>query len=61
MRIALRAVYSRGSSGEAWVTSDGRQRIASMPPRRGESIERNDEHDEFIKKLTDYHVKRGYV
>ena len=32
-----------------------------MPPRRGESIERTDEYDEFVKKVAAYHEKRGYV
>lgn len=32
-----------------------------MPPRRGESIERSDARAEFIKKLEEYHEKRGYV
>lgn len=32
-----------------------------MAPRRGESIERNDEYEEFLKKLAEYHEKRGYV
>jgi chromatin structure-remodeling complex subunit RSC9 len=32
-----------------------------MPPRRGESIERTAEREEFIKKLEEYHEKRGYV
>ena len=32
-----------------------------MPPRRGESIERTDEREEFVKKVAEYHEKRGYV
>jgi hypothetical protein len=32
-----------------------------MPPRRGESIERTDDHEEFVKKVAEYHEKRGYV
>ena len=32
-----------------------------MPPRRGESIERTDEREEFITKVAEYHEKRGYV
>ena len=32
-----------------------------MPPRRGESVERGEEHERFIKKLSEYHEKRGYV
>ena len=31
-----------------------------MAPKRGQSIERTDEHDEFMKKLEEYHEKRGY-
>jgi hypothetical protein len=30
-----------------------------MPPKRGESIERNDEHEAFIKTVAEYHEKRG--
>ena len=30
------------------------------PPRKGESVERTDEHEEFIKKVAEYHEKRGY-
>ncbi|KAK5166905.1 Chromatin structure-remodeling complex protein rsc9 [Saxophila tyrrhenica] len=30
-----------------------------MPPRRGESIERNEAHEDFIKKVAEYHEKRG--
>jgi hypothetical protein len=32
-----------------------------MPPRRGESIERNDEYEAFVKKVAEYHEKRGYT
>lgn len=32
-----------------------------MAPKRGESIERNDEYDKFISELATYHEKRGYV
>lgn len=35
--------------------------MGTMPPRRGESIERTDEHEEFVKKVAEYHEKRGYV
>ena len=38
-----------------------RTACAKMPPRRGESIERTDEHEEFVKKVAEYHEKRGYV
>ena len=31
-----------------------------MAPKRGESIEKTDEHEEFMKKLAEYHEKRGY-
>ncbi|KAF7191353.1 Chromatin structure-remodeling complex subunit rsc9 [Pseudocercospora fuligena] len=30
-----------------------------MAPKRGQSIERTDEHDEFMKRLEEYHEKRG--
>lgn len=32
-----------------------------MAPKRGESIERSDEREAFMKKLADYHEERGYV
>ncbi|KAK3678507.1 Chromatin structure-remodeling complex protein rsc9 [Recurvomyces mirabilis] len=30
-----------------------------MAPKRGESIEKTDEHEDFVKKLAEYHEKRG--
>ncbi|KAK4580120.1 Chromatin structure-remodeling complex protein rsc9 [Recurvomyces mirabilis] len=30
-----------------------------MAPKRGESIEKTGEHEEFVKKLAEYHEKRG--
>ncbi|KAK3707760.1 Chromatin structure-remodeling complex protein rsc9 [Vermiconidia calcicola] len=30
-----------------------------MPPKRGESIERTDEREEFVGKVAEYHEKRG--
>jgi hypothetical protein len=35
--------------------------VSTMPPRRGESIERTEEREEFVKKVAEYHEKRGYV
>lgn len=32
-----------------------------MPPRRGESLERTDEYEDFIKNVAEFHEKRGYV
>lgn len=32
-----------------------------MPaPKRGQSVEHTDEHEDFMKKLADYHEQRGY-
>ena len=39
----------------------GKDSVCKMPPRRGESIERTDEHEEFVKQVAEYHEKRGYV
>lgn len=30
-----------------------------MAPKRGMSVERTEEHEEFMKKLAEYHEKRG--
>lgn len=32
-----------------------------MAPKRGQSIEKTTEHEEFMKELQEYHEKRGYV
>jgi len=32
-----------------------------MAPKRGLSIERTSEYEEFMKDLAEYHEKRGYV
>lgn len=32
-----------------------------MAPKRGMSVEHTEEYEEFMKKLTEYHEKRGYA
>lgn len=39
--------------------SANRAYLPPRPPRRGESIERTDEHEGFIQKLQQYHERRG--
>lgn len=34
--------------------------VFDMAPKRGESIERTDEREEFMQSLAEYHEKRGY-
>lgn len=36
-------------------------RITAMAPKRGSSIERTNEREDFMRKLEEYHQQRGYV
>jgi hypothetical protein len=47
----------RNCSGRAFCDAPT---LFNMPaPKRGQSIERTSERDEFMRKLAEYHEKRG--